>query len=164
MEKVEEFSKIYNSTYEVSIRVLLLLSKLNGNSSTLNNLMIFDYLSLNTYDIGGPASLHAPIPNRGTQLYSRKVIVERSLKYLISKQLIKVNPTDAGIEYLISEYGFKFLEYFESTYFNNLKNRIIWTIDQFGNLSNSEMKEFINNNMSKWGQEFMADNNTATKV
>jgi len=164
MEKVEEFSKIYNSTYEVSIRVLLLLSKLNGNSSTLNNLMIFDYLSLNTYDIGGPASLHAPIPNRGTQLYSRKVIVERSLKYLISKQLIKVNPTDAGIEYLISEYGFKFLEYFESTYFNNLKNRIIWTIDQFGNLSNSEMKEFINNNMSKWGQEFMADNNTASKV
>lgn len=164
MEKVEEFLKIYNSTYEVSIRVLLLLSELNGNSSTLNNLMIFDYLSLNTYDIGGPASLHAPIPNRGTQLYSRKVIVERSLKYLISKQLIKVNPTDAGIEYLITEYGFKFLEYFESTYFNNLKNRITWTIDQFGNLSNSEMKEFINNNMSKWGQEFMADNNTATEV
>ena len=164
MEEIINPSKIYNSTYEISIRVLLLLSKMNNNSSTINRLMIFDYLSLNTYDLGGPASLHAPVPNRGVQLYSRKLIIENSVKYLISKDLLQIKPSKNGLEYELARNGNVFLSYFESKYFNNLRMRIQWTLDEYGNLNKEELQLFIKNNLSKWGEEFMENENKATRV
>lgn len=164
MEKVESKNKVYNSNFEIAIRILVILLKLPLNRSSTYKLMVLDHLSLNTFDIGGPASLHAPIPNRGVQIYSRKEILNESIKLLISKDLISIVPSKDGLLYKITENGINYLTYFESKYFNQLKDKVEWTTGKFKNFSDGDLKNYVNQNLSKWGEEFMTDGNQANQV
>ncbi|MCB7480282.1 ABC-three component system middle component 2 [Christiangramia sediminis] len=164
MEKVNSKNKVYNSNIEIAIRILVILLNLPLKRSSTYKLMVLDHISLNTYDVGGPASLHAPIPNRGVQIYSRKEILNESIKLLISKDLISINPSKNGLLYEITENGINYLKYFESKYFNKLKDKVEWTSEKFGNLSDGDLKTYVNQNLSKWGEEFMTDGNQANQV
>ena len=164
MEEVTESRKLYNSSFEIGVRILVLLDNLKFRRTSIHTLMILDHLSLNTFDVGGPASLHAPIPNRGVQVYSRKDLISKTITILISKDLIKMVPSKKGLNYEITESGSKYLTYFESKYFKDLKRKVIWTTNKFGNESDNDLKNFVKNNLSKWGEEFMADGNYAKQV
>lgn len=164
MEKVNSKNKVYNSNFEIAIRILVILLNLPFKRASTYKLMVLDHISLNTYDVGGPASLHAPIPNRGVQIYSRKEILNESIKLLISKDLISINPNKNGLLYEITENGINYLTYFESKYFSKLKEKVEWTSEKFGNLSDGDLKTYVNQNLSKWGEEFMTDGNKANQV
>lgn len=164
MEKVNSKNKVYNSNFEIAVRVLIILLNLPFKRSSTYKLMVLDHISLNTYDVGGPASLHAPIPNRGVQIYSRKEILNESIKLLISKDLITINPNKNGLLYEITENGINYLTFFESKYFNQLKARVEWTSQKFGSFTDSDLKSYVNQNLSKWGEEFMTDGNQANQV
>lgn len=164
MEKVKATNKVYNSNFEIAIRLLVVLFNLPSRRSSVYKLMVLDHISLNTYDVGGPASLHAPIPNRGVQIYSRKEILNESLKLLISKDLIALIPSKNGLLYEITENGISYLKYFESKYFNQLKDKVEWTTEKFGNSTDNDLKTFVKQNLSKWGEEFMTDGNQASQV
>lgn len=164
MEKVNSKNKVYNSNFEIAIRILVILLNLPFKQASTYKLMVLDHMSLNTYDVGGPASLHAPIPNRGVQIYSRKEILNESIKLLISKDLIIINPNKNGLLYEITENGINYLTYFESKYFNQLKEKVEWTSEKFGKLSDGDLKTYVNQNLSKWGEEFMTDGNKANQV
>ncbi|MDR5591691.1 ABC-three component system middle component 2 [Christiangramia sp. SM2212] len=143
MEKVNSKNKVYNSNFEIAIRILVILLNLPFKRASTYKLMVLDHMSLNTYDVGGPASLHAPIPNRGVQIYSRKEILNESIKLLISKDLIIINPNKNGLLYEITENGINYLTYFESKYFNQLKEKVEWTSEKFGKLSDGDLKILI---------------------
>lgn len=148
--------RLYNSPLELGIRSLIILNFLNKQTE-IETLMYLDYLSLNTKDIDGPESLHPPIPHRGVQVYARKEILSKGIIILISKQLIDVVPTNKGICYQINRTGNKFLEFFTSVYFEELKFRVKWVVEKFNTFSNSELNEFINNRLDMWGGEFLSD-------
>ncbi len=93
-----------------------------------------------------------------------KEILNESIKLLISKDLITINPNKDGLLYEITENGINYLKYFESKYFNQLKNKVEWTSEKFGKFSDSELKTYVNQNLSKWGEEFMTDGNQANQV
>ena len=164
MEKVKTKSKVYNSNFEIAIRTLVILNSLPFKQASIYKLMILDHIALNTFDVGGPASLHAPIPNRGVQVYSRKDILNESIKLLISKDLIKLIPSKNGLPYGITKNGINYLEYFESKYFKQLKTKVEWTTKKFGSSADSELKTYVTKNLSKWGEEFMTDGNKANQV
>ena len=164
MEKIITNNKVYNSNFEIAIRILVILLNLPLKRSSIYKLMVLDHISLNTYDVGGPASLHAPIPNRGVQVYSRKEILNESIKLLISKDLIGLIPSENGLLYEIKKNGINYLSYFESKYFNQLKDKVEWTTEKFGNSTDENLKIYINENLSKWGEEFMTDGNLANQV
>lgn len=158
LSEIADVPRLYNSPLELGIRCLIILDLLNKQSE-IETLMYLDYLSLNTQDIGGPESLHPPIPNRGVQVYARKEILSKGIIILISKQLIDVVPTNMGICYQINKTGNKFLEFFTSDYFKELKSRSKWVVEKFYALSNSELNEFINIRLGKWGGEFVSYQN-----
>jgi hypothetical protein len=164
MEKIKANNKVYNSNFEIAIRTLVILNNLPLKKASIYKLMILDHIALNTFDVGGPASLHAPIPNRGVQVYSRKNILNESIKLLISKDLIKLMPNKNGLPYEITENGINYLKYFESKYFNQLKEKVEWTTKNFGGSTDSELKTYVTQNLSKWGEEFMTDGNKANQV
>jgi len=156
--------KIYNSIFEISIRLLVVLKLIERSKLSIDELLIYDYLILNTFDIGGPASLHAPIPNRGVQLYSKKELLKKSLSFLLSKKLTDVHNEKDGILYTINENGHLLLAYFESEYYHKLVDKTIWVNKIYGNLSRNELNQFVKKNISNWGTEFMADENYNNKV
>lgn len=155
-----EIAKIYNSVIEIGMRALVILSYSQTSSKSLDEIMILDHLALNTFDVGGPVSLHAPIPNRGVQVYSKRKILNKSIQLLLSKELITISATSNGFRYLINENGKNYLTYFESKYFHLLNQRVLWIMENFGQMDESQLKKVVNQNLAKWGEEFMSKENS----
>jgi hypothetical protein len=149
--------KLFNTPIEFSLRCLVILNKIGSGGCELEKLMYFEYLSLNTFDIGGPRSLHAPIPNRGVQVYSRKSLVQKGITILLAKELIHVNQTKNGFYYSINKVGARFLELMDSQYFIELSERVDWVLKRFNNLTTFQIKEFIDRNIESWGGEFIVN-------
>lgn len=155
-----EIAKIYNSVVEIGMRALVILAHSSSSSKSIDEIMIIDHLALNTFDVGGPVSLHAPIPNRGVQVYSKKQILNKSIQLLLSKELITISATSNGFEYLINESGKNYLKFFESKYFQLLNERVQWVNENFGQKNEVQLKNIVNQNLAKWGEEFMSKENS----
>jgi hypothetical protein len=150
-------SRIFNTPLEIGLRVLVILNAERKNTMDVERLMYFDYLSLNTGDLGGATSLHAPVPNRGVQVYARKELIQKGLAILLSKELINVYTTLSGFMYSVSDNGKKFLEYFDSEYYKLLVSRATWVISNYSEMSNERLREFINQKLQDWGGEFITE-------
>lgn len=149
--------KIFNTPLEIGLRVLAILNSHSSNSMDVERLMYFDYLSLNTGDIGGEESLHAPVPNRGVQVFARKDLIQRGIAILLSKELIDVQATKFGFNYTVNKNGEKFLSYFDSEYYQLLVTRIAWVVKNFAGFSNEELRGFIREKLQEWGGDFLTD-------
>ncbi|HYH15814.1 MAG TPA: ABC-three component system middle component 2 [Flavisolibacter sp.] len=160
VENIESNSSpnLFNTPLEVGLRGVVILDQLN-EWADLEKIMYLDYLSLNTKDIGGEESIHAPIPNRGVQVFARKDLLQKGLVIYLAKELINVNATDEGFLYSINNVGKKFLEYFESDYYQLLVSRVKWVVSQFGTKTNSQIREFIKENLQEWGGEYLGADN-----
>ncbi|HEX8609058.1 MAG TPA: ABC-three component system middle component 2 [Pedobacter sp.] len=149
--------KLFNTPVEIGMRCLIALRAMGPAGADLERIMYYDYLSLNTADLNGPESLHPPIPNRGIQVYARKDLISKGLLLLLSKELVDLRPTASGFIYAINASGEKFLEYFQTNYFQALVARIDWTQKEFGAIPNQQIKKYIDTNLQHWGGEFLAD-------
>ncbi|MDG4654747.1 ABC-three component system middle component 2 [Chryseobacterium arthrosphaerae] len=151
--------KLYNTPLEIGLRSLIILSHTKGDLD-IEKLMYLDFMCLNTFDMGGPESLHAPIPNRGIQLFSKKELIQKGLAIMLSKELIEFKPTSGkGFMYSATEAGHLFLTYFQTKYYVKLVERSQWVISNFENYTNIELKQFIDINLQKWGGEFTTTHN-----
>jgi hypothetical protein len=151
--------KIYNTPIEIGLRCLIILNENTRRSIDLERLMYIDFLALNTFDFGGPESIHPPLPNRGVQVYSRRSLIQKGVLILLSKQLIEIQSTALGFSYLINSAGKSFLKYFESQYFFSLVERVKWSTSYLSNYSTAEIEQILNQNFSTWGSEFLSNDN-----
>ena len=151
-------NSIYNNPLEIGIRCLVIIqnSKLKGGLD-IERLMYLDYLCLNTNDLGGEGSLHAPVPKRGVQVFARKELILKGLKILASKDLLEVALSKKGIFYKPNLNTGLFLNYFQSEYYHKLNDRIIWTIEKFEEYSNEALNNFIENHLQEWGSDMLQD-------
>lgn len=148
--------RLFNTPLEIGFRVLIILRQFDNRTLDLEQLMYLDYLCLNTEDVGGPSSIGAPIPNRGVQVFARKELIQQGLTILLSKELIEfINDSD-GFSYVISLAGKEFLKLFSTDYFTSLSQRSSWVFENFGKMKVSELRKFMNENISNWGGEFIS--------
>jgi hypothetical protein len=152
--------KIYNTPIEIGVRSLVILKFSDNQIMDLEKIMYLDYLCLNTSDINGPTSLHAPIPNRGVQVFSKKDLIQKGLSIMLTKELINLVVLPEGFFYQISEAGKVFLGLFQTKYFLDLLERCQWVLSRWGNESTQEIKLFIDNNIQNWGADFLTYNET----
>lgn len=151
--------RIYNTPTEIGLRLLILLNESKGSLIDIEKMMYLDFLCLHTADIGGPESLHAPIPNRGVQVFSKKELIQKGITVLLSKELIELKPTTQGFMYAVTEAGTLFLTFFQTNYFTKLVERCKWVVRTFGGYSSGQFKTFIDANLLKWGSEFSITDN-----
>jgi hypothetical protein len=148
--------KVFNSPLEISLRVLLTLALIGNKGLSIERLVVYDYLILNSGDVeGGPASLHPALPNRSSQLLIKRELIKKSLRILSSKELISVKYSKKGILYSPSKLSVPFMNYFESEYFLELKSRIEWVIENFSSKTEKSIDKYISSNLTKWGSEFV---------
>lgn len=145
---------VLNSPLEISLRTLVVLSKVN-NGADLQRLAIYDYLLLHSADIEkGPNSLHPATPIRSSELLVRRGLIDRGLKLLESRGLVERSYRDDGIAFLASKLAGPFLEYFESDYARRCVEVAAWIAATFDKMSPQELQAFIQNRVGKWGVEF----------
>lgn len=149
-----ESIKIYNTPYEIGIRVLVLLDK-SEKPLDLQRLIIYDYLVLHYGDIDNRyQSLHPDNPFHATELFIRRDMIINSIKLICRKGLVDIKLLNTGIYYKSNELGHNFLSYFESGYFNKLKDNATLVIDKFEKYSDTNLKDYIDKNVGNWKDEF----------
>lgn len=138
---------LYNTPVEVAIRLLIILEQ-SKEQQDLEWLLLVEHFSLHTSDVGIILeSIHAPVPNRGVQLYAKEKVVKLALNFLLSKGLIDVKFTNKGFVYKSNDISLLFLNYFESNYFTKFQERVHLVLLKFSNYNTKEMKKYFEDNV-----------------
>jgi hypothetical protein len=145
---------IYNTSYEIGIRVLTLLD-LTSSSIDLQRIIYYDYLMLHYGDIDkNYESLHPANPFHATELYVRRGLIQAALDLISRKGLVIISFSNNGFLYNISDLGKDFIECFDSDYFIKLKKYALLVVEKFDSLSDQSIHEYISVNVGKWKDEF----------
>lgn len=145
---------IYNTYYEIGVRVLLLLNFTSGPID-LQRIIYYDYLMLHYGDIDEDyKSVHPANPFHTTELYIRRELIQSALDLICKKGLTNIIFSNNGFLYDISSLGRNFIKCFESDYFAKLIKYAQLVTNRFDNFSVNDLNEFISINVGKWKDEF----------
>jgi ABC-three component (ABC-3C) system Middle Component 2 len=82
----------FNGPLEAGVRAVAVLCAAHPQSFDLQRLIAFDYLLVHTGDIGGPESLHPPVPLQSAELLVRRKLVEQALLLMMTRDLVRFMP------------------------------------------------------------------------
>jgi hypothetical protein len=143
-----------NSPLEVAVRVLMILVEAFPDRLDLNRLVLLDHGTLHSADMGGPASLHPPIPIRAGELGIKRKLVLDGVEVLVRSGLAQMESQPEGIRFWASESAEGFAHLLETEYARALASRAAWAVDHFAELSDSEMRQAMRTVSGHWAEEF----------
>lgn len=129
----------FNTPLETGIRLVILLTEAYPHLVSLDRLVMLDHVLVHTSDFGGPASAHPPSPYRVAEPYVRRELVQRSLILFRSRGLVREIPTSEGFLWQAGEPAAPFVECLTTAYHQLLRARAKWTIENFGDASDTEL-------------------------
>lgn len=138
-------SNLFNSIYEIFLRILIQLFVLDGKEKTADYISSLDYLSLysKTFKIKD-YDLHGENPYRLGELATRLKSGRRALKALVSKGFASVSGTNQGFVFKITDRGKDVIEELKLDYAMNYMNIAIDVQDYFSEYSDTEVLNYIN--------------------
>lgn len=158
MNSTVERQHLFNTPIESGLRSLFVLAAVDPSECDLQRLVIYDYLLVHSDDVlSGPTSLHPATPLRSGELLVRRTLVEHGLHLLIRKRLVTKNYTSAGIYFAATKFAKPFLDYFKSSYAVRCMEISKWIAGQFQPMSDDDLREFVHENLGRWGAEFTHD-------
>ena len=144
----------FNSPLEAGIRAVAILAAAYPRSFDLQRLIAFDHLLVHTGDVGGPASLHPPVPLRSAELLVRRKLIERALLLMMTRDLVSREVGPGGIRYTAGENAVPFLAAVQSGYVKALQERAHWLVDQLGVMPDHEFRALMRRLFDHWVEEF----------
>lgn len=138
-------SNLFNSVYEVSLRVLIQLFILDGKEKTADYISSLDYLSLysKTFKFGS-YNLHGENPYRLSELASRLKLGREALKSLVAKGFASVSGTSQGFVFKITDTGREVAESLSLEYAMSYVDLAIDTQNFFKDYTDTEILKYIN--------------------
>jgi hypothetical protein len=147
---------VFNSPLELGTRMAFLLLALYPRRADLQRLVFLDYAVIYSADLGGPPSLHTPIPLRGAEYASRRQVIEDGLYLMAMKSVVEVIADGNGVHYCASERAAGFSGFFHGKYIAALMDRCEWVARKFGDASDAELARLFFNEGHQWGSELLA--------
>lgn len=149
-------TRVFNNEIEMGLRILVILKCIYPKSLDVEMINYYDYFSLHSKDIGGEESLHADVPNRSGELSVKIGLIERSLKILLLKGLLKYDYhqySKNGFEYIVTKRGASLVDSLNESYTKNLISNVTWVCHHFKDKTYSEIKRFVDQNKKNWNSE-----------
>lgn len=143
-----------NGPLEVAVRVLMLLVEAFPKRLDLNRLVLLDHGLLHSSDLGGPESLHPPVPIRAGELGIKRELVLRGVEVLIRSRLAHMETRRDGIHFWASESAAGFAGLLESEYATALSSRASWILSHFANADDDAIREAMRTASGHWAEEF----------
>jgi hypothetical protein len=144
----------FNSPLEAGVRAVALLAAAYPRSFDLQRLVAFDHLLVHTGDIGGPSSLHPPVPLRSAELLVRRRLIERALLLMMTRELVSRQVGPDGIQYVAGENAVPFLGAIQSDYVRALQERARWLVHNLGAMAEGEFRALLRRFFDQWVEEF----------
>jgi hypothetical protein len=143
-----------NGPLEVAVRVLMVLVEAFPEHLDLNRLVLLDHGLLHSADLGGPESLHPPVPIRAGELGIKRELVQGGLEVLTRSGLARMETRLDGIRFWASENAEGFVRLLETEYARALSSRASWVVTHFADLSDEAMREAMRTVSGHWAEEF----------
>ncbi len=143
-----------NGPLESAIRILTVLAEAYPRGLDLNRLVLLDHGLLHSEDLGGPASLHPPVPIRSSELSVKRQQLTQGLDVLTRVGLVEMTATIGGIQFTATEQAQPFLNLLETAYARALADRARWVVDRYAALSDTELRDAIREVSGRWAEEF----------
>ena len=145
-------NKIFNTTFEASLRILLLLSVSESEQMTLDRIADYDFITIYSKYFGlSEIALHGENDFGLSEFAARRGMMQSTLKSLVLDGLVSVKRRENGFQYSISSVGKNVVSKMESEYANDYKKLARKTVEHFK--GQSEQK--IMGTISKISTEFL---------
>jgi len=151
--KAKRFPELFNTPFELGLRMVYLLSALRPGGADLQKLVLLDYAVVYSSDVGGPESLHTPVPFRNGELFSRRERIEQGLYLMSTRGLVDVLLDERGMTYVAGPSSFTMVGSLTSKYWRNLEVRCQWAAQQFGNSDSPNLLRQFAARGHLWGAE-----------
>lgn len=159
-----KMTTLFNSPLELGVRMVFLLLALSPRKADLQHLIYLDYAVIYSADLGGPESLHAPVPLRGAEFLSRRELIEEGLYLMSSRGLIDITATEHGIQYSAGENAASLAGIIGGKYADLLFSRCEWVAKRFSSLDLREIEMEFGIRGAKWGAHFVGADNVGGLV
>lgn len=146
----------FNSPFELGIRMLYILMSIYPRTLDLQQLLYLDYAAIYSGDLGGPESLHTPVPLRGAEYTTRREVIEQGLYLMSTRGFIDVMIGETGIDYQAGENAAAIIGIVGGTYAQKLRDRCSWVAATLGQKSAVELQALFAREGFRWGAEFVS--------
>ena len=141
---------IFNTTFEISIRVLLLLSLVKNKGLTLDGIITADFIANYSKEFGlSNNNLHGDNEFSFSELSARRVSVQNAIKDLVLENMIKVSYSKYGFQYSITDRGQTFCNNLTSDYASEYKDYAKKAVTYMDSMDDIEILNLINQKASK---------------
>jgi hypothetical protein len=144
----------FNSPLETGVRALVLLAESYPAQLDLQRILEFDYILVHTGDVDGPPSIHPALPLRSGELLVRRQLIERGLMLMMSRGLVGQSATSSGFTYYAQDAAGPFLDGLTANYLGELKDRAVWVVDRFSEMSDHGIRDMLTQIYDQWSREF----------
>lgn len=122
MTEIKKKESLFNSRFETSLRVLLLLAEATVwplSASTISNI---DFMATYGKEFGvSEYDLHGQNRYKFSQLTAKKQLIDEAIKKLVRLGLIKVDLIN-GYKYMITDGGINFIDEMNDAYSNQYRS------------------------------------------
>ena len=135
-------TKIFNTEFEVSMRLLLLLYSLNAGLDE-EKILYLDFFTIyaKNYKLGED-NINGDSKFMLNEFTAQRKLIKESIKVLVLEGLIDVNNTKEGFIYKINNKGRSFCESMTSDYSKKYKKQATITREWFLNKTTKEIKDY----------------------
>lgn len=147
-------NNIFNSPFEMGVRMVYLLLSLYPRKVDLQKLVYLEYATVYSEDLGGPMSLHTPVPMRGGEHICKREIIEHGLHLMSARSFIDITYQSTGIYYSAGENGPALVGLIGGTYATQLLESCDWVARNFGDFGVNELLSLFDKKSLTWGAEF----------
>ncbi len=144
-------TKIFNSTLEQSLRILLILKSNGSNPISIDRISAYDFITLYSKYFGLSEELLQGDNEFGLSEYaSRRKASDSAIKYLVTQGLVNVKTSDdSGISYYLSDLGNAIVEDMNNNYADMYKNLSSLTVNRFKSLDDLEVLQLVHMTSSR---------------
>ena len=136
---------VLGSTFEISLRILLLLNEAHGAALDEQQIGAIDFISVYAADFGLlDENLHGYSNYRFSEYPARKHLVSSALKELLLDGNIRFQATPTGYKYFITDDGKSICKKLTSNYANEYRISVQTVINSFDNANTRLMLREIN--------------------
>jgi hypothetical protein len=160
VKKRQSVLRVFNSPFELGLRMIYLLQALTPRGADLQKLVLLDYAIVYSNDLNGPSSLHTPLPYRGTELLSRRELIEQGLYLMSTRGLVDAQWSADGITYFAGPMARVMTCSLNSNYLRQLESRCHWVAEHFGNVDSTDLTAEFAASGHLWGAELEAVSNS----
>lgn len=135
--------KLYNSSFELSLRIIVLLDTYSCPLS-LDEIIQIDILSTYSKQYGiGDVNLHGDTSYTLSEVASRRDLINEALKNLVLQGYVEVKTSKKGFLYFISEIGKNIHKQMSSDYAIEYKKNVKLVKEKISNKSSKEINNLL---------------------